>query len=520
LAGVLCSGCGTLNTTATKFCIECGTAMSAAPSERVEPARPSVAAETAGTDFAQSPLLQFFLKEQTGSEAALRTAVIAALIFVGTFAGYFLSTHLRPEPGPSLEWIEPLSRYTFYADLAEAMNHGSFDLREAGIAPETHPDLLTTDDGKVILPYQPMPGVMLMPFVAIWGQGSTQITFSMILGAINVVLFWYLLRQLSISRETKLLLVPFFAFGTAHFYSATTGTLWFYNHMTGVFFLLLALIFLVRRDSPILPALFLGGAALSRQPMVLAVPAFLYFMIEQRNPGVFSGIDLVGAIRNVPDRLRDGSRRLRDDRKTLATLGVFVGVLVPFAFITFWYNDVRFGNIFETGLDELYTKYDGVPYNQYLAAGGQRFGDDFPFILQGDFDIRNIPIHLYTISLQPPEFSPDGSVFKPSTFGMSVLLTSSPLVYSVFVRRQDALKRACWIGVALVAIPTLLYYSAGWVQFGYRYMLDYLPFLMILTAFGFDDHRSPKAFRVKVALVVLSIAIGFWGRYWGTRLGW
>ena len=70
---------------------------------------------------------------------------------------------------------------------------------------------------------------------------------------------------------------------------------------------------------------------------------------------------------------------------------------MPFGLITLWYNEARFGNIFETGLDELYAKYAGVPYNQYLAAGGQRFGDDFPLILQGDFDIRNIPIHLYTM---------------------------------------------------------------------------------------------------------------------------
>jgi hypothetical protein len=103
---------------------------------------------------------------------------------------------------------------------------------------------------------------------------------------------------------------------------------------------------------------------------------------------------------------------------------------------------------------------------------------------------------------------------------MSVLLTSSPLLFGAFVRRSDALKRACWIGILLVSIPTLMYYSAGWVQFGYRYLMDYLPFLMILTAFGFDDHQSPTAFRVKVALVVLSIAIGFWGRYWATRLVW
>ena len=510
----LCSVCGTPNTQATKFCIECGAPMPALPPQGA----PAPRRETAPVS---SPLLAFFLEEQTGSRAAMRTAVIAIAIFAFAFGGYFFSTHLHPEPGPSLRWIDPLSRYTFYADLAEALNHGSLDLKEAGIAPETHPDLLTVD-GKVYLPYQPMPGVLMMPIVAIWGQGITQITFSMFLGAINVVLFWYILRLLNVSRETKLLLIPFFAFGTAHFYSATTGTLWFYNHVTAVFFVLLAIVFLFRRDSPILPALALGAAALSRQPTVLAVPAFLYFMAEQRNPGVLDRVQPLEMVTSVARgefaRLRDLIRQLRDafrdaasDRRVQMAAGLFILTLVPFGIISLWYNEVRFGSLFDTGLDDIYNKYNGVAYTQYLAAGGERFAQ---------FDVRNIPIHLYTMFLQAPVFVTDGSMFRPSEFGMSVLLTSSPLVFSVFVRRKDAFKRACWIALLLVPIPTLMYYSAGWVQFGYRYMMDYLPFLMILTAFGFDDHQSPRAFRIKVALVVLSIAIGFWGRYWGTRLGW
>jgi hypothetical protein len=266
--------------------------------------------------------------------------------------------------------------------------------------------------------------------------------------------------------------------------------------VTAVFFLLLAIIFLVRRDTPVLPALCIGAAALSRQPVVLAVPAFLYYMAAQRYSSVFS---------------RDFVNRVLQDRQTLTQAGIFLGVLIPFGLFSLWYNDVRFGGIFDTGLDEIYNKYGGVPYTPYLAAQGERFAE---------FDIRNIPIHIYTMFLLPPEFSNDGSLMRPSWYGMSILLTSSPLIYSVFVRRRDPLKVASWIALALIPLPTLVYYSAGWVQFGYRYILDYLPFLLVLTTFGFEDNQSPTSFRIKVALVVLSIAIGFWGRYWGTRLGW
>jgi hypothetical protein len=513
MASVLCSDCGTPNSQATKFCIECGTQM-ALRAEREAPRVPAFAAD--------SPLLAFFLEEQTGTRAQLRTLAIALLIFLFAFGGYFLSTHLYPEENLSLRWITPLSRYTFYADLAQALNHGSLDLTKAGIAPESHPDLLTKD-GHVYLPYQPMPGVLLMPFVAIFGQGSTQITFSMFLGAINVVLLWYVLRLLGVGRTTKLLLIPFFAFGTANFYSASTGTLWFYNHTTALFFLMLAIVFLLRRDNPLLPALCLGAAALSRQPTILAVPAFIYFMIEQRNPGVLNRIHpgemASGLIQMQMSRLgelwRQTVEAVRDaarDARVRSAVGIFLGTLVPFGIISLWYNEVRFGSLFDTGLDDIYNKYNGVAYTQYLAAGAtERFAQ---------FDFRNIPIHLYTIFLQPPIFTTDGTMFRPSEFGMSVLLTSSPLVFAAFARRRDPLKTACWLALILIPIPTLMYYSAGWVQYGYRYIMDYLPFLMILTAFGFEDNQSRTSFRIKVILIVLSIALGFWGRYWGTRLGW
>src|SRR3990172_9063485 len=101
---------------------------------------------------------------------------------------------------------------------------------------------------------------------------------------------------------------------------------------------------------------------------------------------------------------------------------------------------------------------------------------------------------------------------------MSVLLTSPPFIFAFLVKRHDPLKVACWLSIPLVAIPTLLYYRQGWVQFGYRYLMDYVPFLLSLAALGFEDNRSPAGTRWMVALVAVSVLAGFWGRYWGSKL--
>jgi len=403
------------------------------------------------------------------------------------------------------QWHEPIAWLDFYTYLADAMNHGSLDLRDGGLAGANHPDLVVTPEGEIYLPYQPAPAVLLMPFVAIWGHDIDQWRFSMTVGAINVVLFWYVLRLMGVSRTTKLLLIPFFAFGTANFYSATTGTLWFYNHVVAVMFLMLAIIFMLRYSSPVVPALLLGAAFMSRQPMILAMPFFIYWFVAQRHPRVFS-------------------RAVLGNRRTLFRIGLFCAALVPFGLISLWYNEARFGGIFDTGLDELYPKYEGQIYTIYLKSvpGAERFAE---------FDLRNIPLHLYTIFLLPPTFEPapylpqgvtwdNDTWVRPSEYGMSVLLTSPPFVYAALVRRTAALKTAAWIAIPLVAVPTIGYYSQGWVQFGYRYLMDYMPFLMILTAMGFEDRQSRGSLWIKVSLVVVAVVLGFWGRYWGTRLGW
>ena len=43
---------------------------------------------------------------------------------------------------------------------------------------------------------------------------------------------------------------------------------------------------------------------------------------------------------------------------------------------------------------------------------------------------------------------------------------------------------ALWLTIALVAVPVLLYQNSGWVQFGYRFSLDYMVFLVVLLAIG------------------------------------
>jgi hypothetical protein len=86
--------------------------------------------------------------------------------------------------------------------------------------------------------------------------------------------------------------------------------------------------------------------------------------------------------------------------------------------------------------------------------------------------------------------------------------------------------------IVFVSIVNLMHFSQGWVQFGYRFSNDVVPFALVLVALGIDrlargpdqDARgdAPPGWGMPVAmgLIVASIAINAWGVQWGRILGW
>jgi len=428
-----------------------------------------------------------------------RRLLTPAAIFIATFIAYYLATTEFFSKTPPF-W------YDHYTYLAKAMLEGTLDVRSVGI-PEFFQDTVTVGS-KEYVPFGPAPAVLLMPFVAVFGTDvtflgtrfTTEAFASLLIGAANVALFWQLLGELKVSSFTRWLLVPFFAFGTVHFYSATTGTVWFFAHVSAVFFVLIAVIALLRGWNPLFPAMFLGLAFLSRQTTILAYPFFIYYLYRQHHESI--------------------SLEKLLSRQTLSRLGMFSVALGVFVLVSLWYNYARFDDFTKTGYQTVYESYGGgYAYYQALSEGvAPRPVLDPPrFDL---FDIRNIPLHIHAMFMIPPNFYPDWSIFRPSPYGMSVLLTSPAFVFAVLVKRKDVMKQGSWMAIGLIIIPLFLHYSQGWVQYGYRFLLDFAPFLLILTAMGFDDNPSPTAKRWQVALVVLSVVAGFWGRYWANQFGW
>ena len=118
--------------------------------------------------------------------------------------------------------------------------------------------------------------------------------------------------------------------------------------------------------------------------------------------------------------------------------------------------------------------------------------------------------------LKMPDFTADFPYFRPDGLGMSVLFTSPGLLLAL---RADWRDRRSWLllgATVLVLIPTLLYYGGGWLQYGYRYFLDLIPFVWALVALGIV-HRGP----IRLwgwALIGFGVLVGLGGVYWAYHL--
>ena len=146
--------------------------------------------------------------------------------------------------------------------------------------------------------------------------------------------------------------------------------------------------------------------------------------------------------------------------RTWVSLGLgFAPSLAAF----FLYNQIRFGTPLESG---------------YALATLPPFLERQREI--GLFSIAHIPMNLDYFLLHLPQLISVPPFFRPDGLGMSVLITSPGLLFAT--QADWRRPRAWWLLGAAVAvlIPTLLYYGGGWLQYGYRYFLDSVPFVMAL----------------------------------------
>jgi hypothetical protein len=364
------------------------------------------------------------------------------------------------------------SSFDYFVRLADAFLHGRIYLTEA---PSWLNELIPRD-GVWYVAYPPMPAVLLVPFVAIFGDEFPQQIASVVFGGLSAGLAWLVLDRFALALRVRFLLTMVFAFGTVMWYVTEVGSAWYVAHVVAVLFSLAAVLLALHGRWPFAVGLFLGCAALARLPVGLSAPFFV---------ALIAGL-------GWPPRLP--TERLRAATKVVA---FGVGLAIPVG-LYLLYNFARWGTIVDQG----YVLIPGVL-------------EDPIYVDHGILAIDYIPRHLYAIFLRSWNYVDQAPFLQPSWWGLSVFLTTPLLAWIVHARWRDP--RVAWaaIGTGLVMIPVITHGNVGIQQFGYRFSLDVQPFLFVMLATVFERGMSRWAAVAGVASIVIcayaiwAIGIGF-----------
>jgi len=325
----------------------------------------------------------------------------------------------------------------------------------------------------------PTTAALLLPWVALRGLDASDVLFSCLVGIGTVLLTYMMLREAARSRLLAMTpaaaaaLALLLGVGTVHFYLAVSGQVWFLAQVVATFFLTVAICLVLRSHrgatQTVLASCALAASVLARASIASTLPFFVCAIAVLVEP----------------------ERRMRH---WLALALPLLGALA----LAFAFNQARFGTPFESG--------QGLAV---LTGGNPALRTEFE--QYGRFSLHYAPHNLYYYFVNPwlrRHPSTQALTFDPN--GNSLFLVTPALLY-VFasLRRLDLFTGGVWLGTLAPLAGLILFYATGWYQFGNRYILDMLPFLILLTARGMCGRLTATS----AALIALSIAVNAWGTY-------
>jgi len=368
--------------------------------------------------------------------------------------------------------------YKSFVLLADAFLHGRLYITE-NITEDIKWLELALFKGKYYVVPPPMPTILLLPFVAIFGLSTNQTIATIAIGSLNVSLAFLVVKNLTNNRTVQLWTTAMFGFGTIHWWLASSGGIWFFSQVTSVTFLFAAIYFALNGRRPFLISFLLGASYWSRLPTILSLPFFLVMFSDKwlnnsREKNFFNSIN----------------------PKPLLHLSLGVGIFVALNCI---YNFLRFG----TPLDVSYYLIPGILQE--------------PWYQKGIFDVTYIPRHLKVIFWGFPEIIPEFPYVIPLHSGMAIWITTPAFIYVLFAGIRNRLAIGCWLSILLIAMAEMTHGTWGFNQFGYRYAVDFYPFLFLLTVKGIGD----KIKWHHMLLISIGVIVNLWGVcWWFNKFGW
>lgn len=273
-------------------------------------------------------------------------------------------------------------------------------------------------------------------------------------------------------ERTFLWFTVLFGFGTIFWYLAVLGWVWQLAQVISVFFMFLAIHEAFNKKRPLVMGLLVGASFWCRLPTILGIFFFAGLIVSR-----------------VPSQ--DWKTRLRRALPSLLKLAVGAGIFVG---LDMAYNFVRFGEFF----DAAYWKIPGIL--------------DEPWFSEGLFSLSYIPVNLRAFLTGLPIISPNPPYLLAPMTGLAIWFTTPAFVYALKSKIKDAVTWSAWLAIFAIAFVIFTRGLSGW-GFGYRYAVDFYPFLYVLTVKGIGE----KVKWHHKLLIIIGVIVNLWGVIGVTR---
>lgn len=364
--------------------------------------------------------------------------------------------------------------HTHFTDLAFSFLYGKLSLQEP-IRYSSWQDSAYFG-GKYYVYFGPIPAILLLPAVAIWGQAVSQQILTIIAGIINFSLLFRLAKIFRLKAADALWSTIALIFGSVYLFLSIVNISAYLIQIIGFTFLTASILEFFTKRRWALVGVFLALAGMTRPSLYFALPFFLLEIIQSKATNKKSALLLL----ILPIII------------SLITLGC--------------YNQLRFGNPLDTG----------YAYNTTWPPGVREA------VGYGLFSLKHLPGNLYFLLLKAPEAVRISNTsyilrfpfLKANEWGMSIFFTSPFFLFLFLANLKQKFILSSIITSLIGILPSLLYAGVGVWQYGYRYALDIYPFLFILLLSVFSRKGVTRLAKV---VIIFSIIFNFWllGSIWG-----
>lgn len=325
--------------------------------------------------------------------------------------------------------------------------------------------------GDWYVSFPPFPSVVMLPLVLIFG-GDTPNNFVMMVIVLLAVTFAYLcFKKLGAKSPAAMFWAVFAVLGSNMLWMSTMGGVWFMAQGLNLLLCFAAVFCYLTRKRALCLALI--SLAIGCRPFSAIFFAALF---------VLMCIDDYGEKNSL---LRCITQNLK-----------YLIIPAAIAAVYLWYNYARFGDPMEFG-------HNYLP--EFSAEGSDQFG------------LNYVPENLYRLFLRPVTLAENGRL-EFSAFDGFMFFVANPIFISWFiyiaidvVKKRFTLKKAVLCaGLAANLFALMLHKTLGGWQFGARYTVDLIPFVLVYLLLC----RTIKPSRADTLLGCFAVMFNLYGVFY------